>query len=566
MKKSIANKIVLYIIGFSSILAIIITAFQIYLDFSKNLDDLNRELININTSFVPPLSSSLWYLDQIQLSKQLEGISKLPDIASVKLISNDVGSKTLHTKLSNNGPTKTFSLQYSGRILGSLVVETSMDEIYSKLMMKFFIIFMSNAFKTLLVAFFSIYIIRKFVTNRLQEISLESKRMTFEQQTLLNHSQLKSFDMHDELDEVSTAIQEMQNNFYNSYLEMKETKEKFNDIISFQFNIVFETNSDLTFIFSHSNNESPFLNKLFQLGESLENLPLNNNDMSNISNRPNYFEANFTHQDKIFLIQARSAFHGNVFLGFRGVVVDVSKELHAKKQIKEQNELLIHMQKLDALGEMTAGITHDFNNILTVIEGSLRLFKMKANIDEDTIHHISNAETATAKGISTIKRLMLFARTSESKTMRFEANQIIANLTDMFSVLTSSKAIVIKINLSKDDCFIFADPTQFENMMINLVVNARDAMVIGGNLMIQTQISHRNKILTISVKDNGHGIPDAIKLKIFNPFFTTKEDDKGTGLGLSMAYGFVQQAQGKIEVESEVNVGTTFKIHIPISE
>jgi len=147
----------------------------------------------------------------------------------------------------------------------------------------------------------------------LQEISLESKRMTFEQQTLLNHSQLKSFDMHDELDEVSTAIQEMQNNFYNSYLEMKETKEKFNDIISFQFNIVFETNSDLTFIFSHSNNESPFLNKLFQLGESLENLPLNNNDMSNISNRPNYFEANFTHQDKIFLIQARSAFHGKNF-------------------------------------------------------------------------------------------------------------------------------------------------------------------------------------------------------------------------------------------------------------
>lgn len=238
--------------------------------------------------------------------------------------------------------------------------------------------------------------------------------------------------------------------------------------------------------------------------------------------------------------------------------------LERTRELEIANEALRQSQKMEAIGQLTGGIAHDFNNLLTVIRGSADILR-REGLNEDKRRRYIDAILDTADRAARLTgQLLAFARRQALRPEIFDAGSQIAAITDMLrSVLGSRTAL--EINSDCPDCFVEADIAQFETAIVNMAVNARDAMDGEGKLMISIQ---RNadvgmEYVCVEVSDSGHGIaPDKIN-RIFEPFFTTKEVGKGTGLGLSQVYGFTKQSDGEIAVESTVGIGTTFRLLLP---
>lgn len=247
---------------------------------------------------------------------------------------------------------------------------------------------------------------------------------------------------------------------------------------------------------------------------------------------------------------------------------------HSRRMAEEQ---LHHMRKLEAVGQLTSGIAHDFNNLLTVVLGNLHLLRerIEANpgkIDpEYVLKKILTMDTVARNGAELIKRLMVFTRQRPLQRQVVNVNDSISNAVEILK-RSLGEAIEIEMRPSGDTWHALMDQEEFGNVLINMAVNARDAMPNGGTLTIATQNialddtrgdAKAGDYILVTVSDTGTGMPPEVAQRIFEPFFTTKPPGEGTGLGLSMAYGFVQQSNGHISVESSENNGTTFSIYLP---
>ncbi len=256
---------------------------------------------------------------------------------------------------------------------------------------------------------------------------------------------------------------------------------------------------------------------------------------------------------------------GNI-AGILGVSYDVTERRNAEVQLQ-------HAQRLEAVGQLTGGIAHDFNNLLAVILGNLDLLGDQ-ELDERSRQLIENAVTATQRGATLTQRLLAFSRRQLLEPTSIEANTLINGMLDLLR-----HAIPESINVvfqPADELWVtHVDAAQLENAILNLCLNARDAMPSGGKLEIHTDnqivdesLATRLQIdpgeyVAISIIDNGIGIDAEVAQKIFEPFFTTKETGKGSGLGLSMVYGFVNQSGGGIDLESTPDEGTRVSLLLP---
>ncbi len=232
-------------------------------------------------------------------------------------------------------------------------------------------------------------------------------------------------------------------------------------------------------------------------------------------------------------------------------------------------------QKLEAVGQLAGGIAHDFNNLLTVITGYSEMTLRRLEDDAPVRQHVEEIKKAGTRAASLTRQLLAFSRKQVLQPKVLSLNTIVSDLENMLRRLIGED-IEMHTSLSPDLGTIKADPGQLEQIIMNLVVNARDSMPNGGKLTIETRNVELDKeyaaqhIATtsgpyalLSVSDNGCGIDGETQARIFEPFFTTKEAGKGTGLGLSTVYGIVKQSGGNIWVYSEVGRGTTFKIYLP---
>ena len=230
-------------------------------------------------------------------------------------------------------------------------------------------------------------------------------------------------------------------------------------------------------------------------------------------------------------------------------------------------------QKMEAVGRLTGGIAHDFNNLLAVIIGNLELGIDFYDQVEDLRKASKKALTAAHKGAALTQQLLDYARTREHTPVVTELNAMIGSMLDL---LKGSLGDPVELDLQLDDapCYVSVDPNQLENAIINLAINARDAMPDGGRLTLRTTApgaSHKSAKkgkskkgrIGLEIVDTGSGISDDVVSKIFDPFFTTKDVGKGSGLGLSMVFSFVQQSDGFISVESTPDEGTTFLLSFP---
>ena len=222
---------------------------------------------------------------------------------------------------------------------------------------------------------------------------------------------------------------------------------------------------------------------------------------------------------------------------------------------------LLQAQRLDSLGHMAGGIAHDFNNTLFSIVGGVELALEEASRGEPVVLSLTNIGRAAERGASLTKQLLMFARRQTVRPQRFDAGAQAAGLESMLTAVLGRR-IQLHLARSPEPCGICADPTQFDQVLLNLAINARDAMPDGGRVMIQ--VSATRDTVRIAVEDTGHGIAASTLPHIFEPFFTTKAEDRGTGLGLSTAYGFARQAGGMLSVESTEGVGTRFFVDLPL--
>ncbi len=250
-------------------------------------------------------------------------------------------------------------------------------------------------------------------------------------------------------------------------------------------------------------------------------------------------------------------------------VHDISDRVKLEDQLRQA-------QKMEAVGRLAGGIAHDFNNLLTAIRGNAELMSHRVRKDPAMAAEVDEVLHAADRAATLTRQLLAFSRKQVLQPIVMDMNKVIGNVSRMARRLIGTD-VQLQLDLGRSVSHVLADPAQVEQVLLNLIVNARDAMPSGGTIVVQTQDVTLGAdapqvvqagiapgpFVMLDVTDNGIGMDQATQARIFEPFFTTKETGRGTGLGLSTVYGIIRQTGGAITVESERGKGASFKVHLP---
>lgn len=263
----------------------------------------------------------------------------------------------------------------------------------------------------------------------------------------------------------------------------------------------------------------------------------------------------------------------NLVAGARGVthVAITYRDMTAKRRLQEA---LIHSQRLEAVNRLAGGVAHDFNNLLAVINGYCEILGSKPAASREAAREIGEIHRAGLQAAGLVRQLLAFSRRQTMDPKVLSLNQLVRDNAGIFAkLLGPGKSIALALDATTDH--VLVDPSQLQQVLLNLTLNARDALSPGGGVIISTvnrEISPRSdrnsdtppgRYLQLSVQDNGRGMDEQTQAHLFEPFFTTKEHGQGTGLGLALVYGVVQQSGGYINVRSTPGLGSTFEILLP---
>ncbi len=260
-------------------------------------------------------------------------------------------------------------------------------------------------------------------------------------------------------------------------------------------------------------------------------------------------------------------------IGAYQFVYDVTERLREQRRLADAEEALRHSQKMEAVGQLTGGVAHDFNNLLTVIKSSTDLLRRPGLAEERRGRYVDAISDTVDRAAKLTGQLLAFARRQALKREAFDPAERVRAMADMLATVVGSR-IRIETDLAPEPTFVETDVSQFETAIVNIVVNARDAMReegvlrigvvrVAGLPAIRGEPSRASGHVAVSIADTGVGIQPDNLARIFEPFFTTKEVGRGTGLGLSQTYGFAKQSGGNVSVESELGRGATFTIYLP---
>jgi PAS domain S-box-containing protein len=260
--------------------------------------------------------------------------------------------------------------------------------------------------------------------------------------------------------------------------------------------------------------------------------------------------------------------------GFAKVTRDITERRHRQESLEQTQAQLVQAQKMEGLGQLTGGIAHDFNNLLTVIQGSIDLIERRVRAgDANVARYIEAARRGVDRAASLTQGLLAFARRQPLEPQPLDPNKLVAGMAELLR-RTLGESIAIQSVLAGELWWVSVDRNQLESAILNIAINARDAMPDGGKLTIETANSYLDErygaaneevapgeYVLIALSDTGRGMPADALHKVFEPFYTTKQE--GTGLGLSQVYGFVKQSNGHVKIYSEPGHGTTVKIYLP---
>ncbi|HYC95693.1 MAG TPA: ATP-binding protein, partial [Sphingomicrobium sp.] len=262
----------------------------------------------------------------------------------------------------------------------------------------------------------------------------------------------------------------------------------------------------------------------------------------------------------------------------KGDTVSFSAFIRDLRASKERDEQLRQLQRMDAIGRLTGGIAHDFNNLLAIIHGNSELLRARLGEDTDSAEMADDVISASERGGELVRRLLAFARMQHLESEPVDLNARLPNILGLLQ-RSLSENIEVRVKSAKKLWPAIVDPTQVDDAIVNLAINARDAMPDGGTLVIETRNMHLDEeyaahhaevapgdYVMLAVTDTGIGMSPETVSRAFEPFFTTKAEGKGTGLGLSQVFGWIKQSGGHINIYSELGHGTTIKLYLPRAE
>jgi len=250
----------------------------------------------------------------------------------------------------------------------------------------------------------------------------------------------------------------------------------------------------------------------------------------------------------------------------------IGRNISAQKKIEDQ---LRQSQKMEAVGQLAGGVAHDFNNLLGIVTACTEL--LRGRVDTESLEYVNNIREAANRGASLTRQLLAFGRRQPAQSQILDLNERLKEVSKLLKPLMGDDVEIV-IPSRAGAAIVEADPGQLDQIVLNLAVNSRDAMPRGGNFIIETEVCDLDgafarehsmtpgRYVMLAVSDNGTGMDEATRSRIFEPFFSTKESGKGSGLGLATVYGIVKQSGGHIWVYSELSHGTTFKIYLPSAE
>ena len=263
-------------------------------------------------------------------------------------------------------------------------------------------------------------------------------------------------------------------------------------------------------------------------------------------------------------------------VGYAKITRDVTEQKARREQLQEARDSMHHAQRMEAIGRLTGGVAHDFNNFLTAIRFSAEFVRRYPDLPASLMRYVGIIIDTTDKAAQLTRQLLAYAKKQPLQPHVFDVRDSLASLRQLFETSVGA-SVPITYELGPGNCTIFADPGQLESALLNLVINARDAMPSGGQIKISTRVVPDAASITgkpalqgphvaLAVQDTGAGIDRIVLAHVFEPFFTTKGQHENSGLGLSQVQGFVQQSGGDVTVDSVVGKGTVFTLYLPAAQ
>ena len=609
LKSKISKVLVIYIVLFSSVITLILTAIQLKLDYNNGIDVIHQKINQIKSTNTASITQSLWTLDSSSIQIHLDGLSRINDIIFVKVTDQNKKVIAQSGQINSDNIISTdipLSKEYRGKdtVLGTLTVVATKENVYQQLIDTVVVILISQAIKTFLVSMFVLIIFHYLVTRHLEKIARHSAKLELSTKAdplVLNRSHFERYH-DDELTHVVESINKMSKNIYDAYanliLSQKELAER-----EAKFSAIYNSISDAV-VLVDDDRQVIQINPAFitQFGYSFEELKGHTTQLL-YTNPEEYHEQGkerynpHTQSDSkpntsIYYIDYRRK-DGSTFpsetlggaikladgtpIGFIGIIRDITNRVKAKKAEQLLQQRLQQSQKMEAIGQLTGGIAHDFNNILASVLGysELSMMSLEKYNDTDLNGYIKQIHLAGERARDLVAQMLSFSRTNPGEPQLIELPSLINEVVSLLRpAIPSSIELVTEIDAQAPP--VLMDITQMHQILMNLCINARDSMKNDGALTIQLSYEPnvddictsckdilKGEYVKLTVKDTGMGIKPDILDTIFEPFMSTKETGKGTGMGLSVVHGILHKHHSHIVAESELNVGSSFHVLIP---
>jgi PAS domain S-box-containing protein len=608
IRRGIGLRLLVRVVLFSSAVTLVLTLFQLYLDYSHDVGVIERRLDEIEQGYLNTIAENLRHRDRAQLQLELEGILRLPDMRAIEVreiagadpLVVTVGARERRWAMARETPI-VYVAQGSPRQIGTLYVEATLADVYSQLIDKSLVILASQGAKTFLVSLFIIYIFHRLVTRHLAAIAEFVRGYDFRHPAPPLRLERRPPATADELDQAVAAFNGLCGSLQRAYDDLRRvnaeleqdiatrrhaedalraSEQRFRDYAEIASDWFWETGPDhrLTYVSERVANfsfdrDSLIGRRRWDLAMDLEEEPEKWRKHFALLDRHEPFRgfaykvtradgsAGFAETSGKPIFDAAGA-----FVGYRGGARDMTVQHETEVQLEQA-------QKMAAVGQLTGGVAHDFNNLLTVVIGSLDL--VLEQVQGETRAIVETAVRAAQRAADLVQRLLAFSRQQALRPETLDLNRLATGMEDLLRRSVGAN-FEIAMKLEPGLWPATADRGQVESALLNLAINARDAMPEGGRLLIETAnerldesyAAHNNDVavgdyVMLAVTDNGTGMPPDVLERALEPFFTTKEIGKGSGLGLSVIYGFAKQSRGHLKIYSEVGHGTTVRLYLP---
>jgi PAS domain S-box-containing protein len=631
-RQKLSRRLLLYILLFSSIVTCCITAGQLYIEYNRDIDAIEEQFTRIGKLFTQPLIQALWYFDENSLRVQLEGIANLRDIEYLELSGEQNVHIAVGQKISKSTVTQELPLLYKGqnfeREIGRLKIVASMTGVYSRLFERMLTILISQGIKTFLVSAFIFYIVHSLIIKHLVFLSSYFKNLETGKPPPVVKLDRTLKSSGDELDQMVHSINSMAERQYSTFEEIEKiVRERTTDLHKTNEQLHHEI-LDRKLIeqkLSESLESSDEAQRLAHMGHFVRNWQTNEGTWSDgfyhlLGYEPD--EIPCTHEEFVSRVhpEDRQTFAEQITasittgdlldmefrilrkdgeirfihtrarikydskgqpLSLNGTFVDITERKKAEEENEKLEFQLQQAAKMQAVGTLTGGIAHDFNNIFAAILGFAELIKQDVSTESQIAQDIKDIITSGRRGADLVKHLLAYSKQTGKEKRIIFPHLVTKEAMNMLRA-TLPTSIDIKEDIDTTCGAVLANPANLQQIVVNLCNNASQSMdEMKGVLEVHLssrEITPKNSppgsnlasgtYIVLAISDDGCGMDEVTKIRVFDPYFTTKEMGTGAGLGLGLAVvqGIVHDCNGFIQVDSVVGKGSTFSVYLPVSE